>query len=403
MKSVLGLLVLLLFAGPSVSFFKYERIIPATSSAGQHYIVMDETIWQHARPDLGDLRLYAADREVGYAVDIERGGAEIEQKEIRVLQPAAIAGKTQFLLDMSGVAEYDRVALRLGTKNFVAHARVSGQDDPHGSHWALLGTTTIYDLSAEKLGRNSTLQVPPATYKFLQVVIDNSVKPAEVLGGTAGITRSEKAVWRGVGSSPTVEQKDKGTVLTFTVPQNAPVERIVFDIDPSQPNFRRDLEIEGANRNLLGSGEITRVHMQRGGQKIDVEQMSADIAGRGQGTLKVVVHNGDDPPLKITGARLEQYERRIYFDAASGNAVTLYYGDTQLSAPVYDYAKLFQKDANASAIDLGAETGNGGYTGRPDGRPWSERHPAVLWGAIIGAVLVLGALALNSLKSSTAQ
>ncbi len=265
MKCGLGLLALLLFAGPSVSFFKYERVIPATSSAGQHYIVVDETIWQHARPDLGDLRLYSGDREVGYAVDTERGGAEVEQKEIRVLQPAAIAGKTQFLLDMSGVAEYDRVALRLATKNFVAHARVSGQDDPHGSRWALLGTTTLYDLSAEKLGRNGTLQIPLATYKFLQVVIDNSVKPAEVLGGTAGITRSEKAVWRGIGSGPSVGQKDKDTVLTFTVPQNAPVERIVFDIDPSQPNFRRDLAIEGANqRQLSGFGrDHPRAHAAR--------------------------------------------------------------------------------------------------------------------------------------------
>ncbi len=57
--------------------------------------------------------------------------------------------------------------------------------------------------------------------------------------------------------------------------------------------------------------------MQREGQKIDVEQMSAEIGGRGPGMLKAVVHNGDDPPLKIAGARLEQYERRIYFDSRS--------------------------------------------------------------------------------------
>jgi hypothetical protein len=402
-KAAVGLLAALLFAGPSISFFRYERPMPPANSAGQRYIAVDDAIWQHARPDLGDMRLYSEGHEIAYALDTERGGAEVEQKEIRVLQPATIAGKTQFLLDMSGIAEYDRVALKLGTRNFVAHARVSGQDDPHGSRWALLGTTTLYDLSDERLGRNSALQFPLSTYKFLQVSIDNAVKPSEVLGGTAGITRSEKAVWRGVANAPATAQQGKDTVLTFHVPPNAPVERIVFEIDPAQPNFRRDLEIEGAEGNWIGDGEIARVHMQRGGQKIDVEQQTVYVNGRGHSPLKAIIHNGDDPPLKISDARLEQYERRIYFDATSGMPISLYYGDKQLGAPVYDYAKLFQKDAAASAIELEAETANAFYAGRPDGRPWSERHPAVLWGAILAAVLVLGTIALRSMRSTVAS
>ena len=401
MRAGLGLLTLLLFAGPSVSFFKYERVAPAPNTPGQHYVVVDEAVWQHARPDLGDLRLYSGGGEIGYSLDVERGSAEIEQREVRVLQPAVIGGKTQFLLDMSGVGEYDRVALRIATKNFLGHARVSGQDDPHGSRWALLGTTTLYDLSAERLGHNGTLQIPRATYNYLEVVIDNSVKPSEVLGATAGITRSEKAVWRSIGSVPTITKQGKDTVLTFTVGPGVPMERIVFEIDPRQPNFRRDVEIEGTARNPMGSGEIARVHMQRGGQKIDLEQTSANMGGRGPEKLSVIVHNGDDPPLKIRAAHLEQYERRIYFDAP-GSAVRLYYGDAPLGAPIYDYAKLFQKDANADAVELGAETSNSDYKGRPDGRPWSERHPAVLWAAIIAAVLVLGALAVKSMRSAAA-
>ena len=54
--------------------------------------------------------------------------------------------------------------------------------------------------------------------------------------------------------------------------------------------------------------------------------------------------------LKITRARLQQYERRIYFDCDAGTALALYYGDEKLNAPVYDYAKLFQVDANAGQL-----------------------------------------------------
>jgi hypothetical protein len=114
-----------------------------------------------------------------------------------------------------------------------------------------------------------------------------------------------------------------------------------------------------------------------------------------------MIHNGDDAPLKITGARLQQYERRIYFDADSGTQPRLYYGDAKLEAPVYDYAELFQKDANTAQALLGSEEANTSYSGRPDDRPWSERHPAVLWAAIIAAVLILGGIAMRSMKTAT--
>jgi len=405
MKTALGLLAAFLVAGASIPYFKYQRHV--RGSGGQQYFVVDETVWQDARPDLGDLRLYLAGKEVPYALQIESGRSETERKEFRVLQPAMVGAKTQFLLDMSGVAEYDRVELKLATKNYVAHARVEGQDDPHGGSWADLGTTTLYDLSDEKLGYNSTLQIPLSTYKYLRVTIDTTVKPSDVRSGTAGITRASKVVLRTISAGPHPSQQGqsqlaKDTVMTFSVPENVPVERLVLEIDPAQPNFQREIEFQGDKDQYLGSGEICRIHMQRNGQRIDVEKTSLDIGAIGERTLKAIIHNGDDQPLQITGANLQQYERRIYFDSAPGAEYTLYYGDKKLDAPVYDYARLFQRDPGASQASLGGEESNAAYTGRPDERPWSERHPAVLWAAIVAAVLVLGAIALKSMRKTAA-
>jgi uncharacterized protein DUF3999 len=401
MRTTLGLLAALLVAAPSISYFNHQRQIQAMNSSGQHYAVVDETLWQHARPDLDDLRIYSAEKEIPYRLTMEQDSSETEQKQCRVLQPGTVDGKTRFLLDMSGVPEYDRIELKLGTKNFVAHARVEGQDDPHGAKWAVLGTTTLYDLSDERLGHNYTLQIPLTTYKYMRVTADNPVKPSDVEGGSAGITRAQKAVWRDLSSEPKQTQQGKDTILTFSVPGNVPVERVILSIDPAQQNFLRGMEIQGDKGERFGSGEIRRVHMRRNGQKIDTEQTSLDLRGTTQGALKVIIHNGDDAPLKVTGARLQQYERRIYFDADSGGQPKLYYGDAKLEAPVYDYAKLFQEDANAGQVSLGAEEANAAYIGRPDDRPWSERHPAVLWVAIIAAVLILGSIALRSMKGTT--
>src|SRR5262245_45225040 len=133
MKTLLTLAAFTLFAGASIPYFKYFRNVEG-AGAGQRYVVIDETTWQHARPDLGDLRLYAADNhEIAYARTEQRGDFSAEQKQVKVLQPGAVGDKTQFFLDMEGLAEYDRVELKLKARNFVSKVRVEGQDDLHGA------------------------------------------------------------------------------------------------------------------------------------------------------------------------------------------------------------------------------------------------------------------------------
>jgi len=318
-------------------------------------------------------------------------------------------------MDMTDVAEYDHIALRLATKNFVAHARVEGQDDLHGKNWALLGESILYDLSKENLGANSVLRLPLSTYKYLRVTIDGPVKPADVVGASSEFRQEQKAVWRNVGGAPTIAEmpagvarndssrrSGKGTELTFTVPENVPVNRVTVDIDPAQPNFRRSVQVEGDKDAYIGSGEISRVHMVRQAQKIDTDDYDVSFSTVGHKTIKVIIDNGDDPPLKIRSARLQQLEHRLYFDAPASGALTLYYGDEKLDPPVYDYAKLFLLAKDAAPAQLGAEQSNAAFTGRPDERPWTERHPAVLWIAIVAAVLILGAIALRSMKTAVA-
>jgi len=407
-----ALMAAVIFAGPAISYFKYQRPLQAPPG-GQRYVAVDEAIWKNARPDLGDLRLYNGQQEVPYALMVERGSRESDNKDVRVLQQSVVGGKTQFVIDMADVAEYDHIALKLAAKNFVAHARVEGQDDLHGKQWALLAESILYDLSKEDLGGNSILRLPLSTYKYLRVTIDGPVKPDDVLGATSEFRQEQKAVWREVGGAPAAAERPaaaargessregKATVLTFTVPENVPVDRVTFDIDPAQHNFRRSVQVTDDKDAYIGSGEIDRIHMVRSGEKIDSDEHDVSFSAVGHKTIKVIINNGDDPPLKLTSARLQQLERRIYFDAPASGQITLYYGDDKLEPPVYDYAKLFLLAKDAAPAQPGGETANVGYTGRPDERPWTERHPAVLWIAIVAAVLVLGAIALRSMKSAT--
>ncbi len=399
MKLAVAAVAIALFATPQLSYFKYDRAVE-TTGVGQRYIVVDDAIWQHARPDLGDLRLFAGAREIPYKLATQSGSAEKERKEVPVLQQSTVDGKTQFLVDMTDVGEYSRVELKLGAKDYVAHATVDGADDPHAKTWARLGDGILYELSSERLGSNSTLRLPVARFRYLRITLDGPVKPKDVLGASTELGNGQPPVYAAVPTSVRHEQSGKDTVYIFYVASKAPINRIEFTIDPAQGNFWRSVEVHGDGESWLGSGEISRIHMVRNGRKIDSENYVVPVSLRDHKDFRVVIHNGDDAPLKVTSVALRQYERRVYFDAPAQEQLTLYYGDEKLQEPEYDYTRLFQLDNAAAAATLGPETVNTTYTGRPDDRPWSERHPAVLWGAIVAAVLVLGALALRSLKSS---
>lgn len=402
MKMFFATLASFLLLVPSASHSKYRRSVQ-TSGAGQNYVAVDETIWNHARRDLSDLRLASADAETPYALVVERGSSEEQRTELTVLQQTTAGGKTQFLIDMSGLAEYDHVQLKLSTRNFVAHAQVEGADDPHARSWAGLGSTILYDLSHESLGSNTMLRLPRAMYKYLRVTIDGLVAPSDVQGATSQMAEDHPAVWREVSVTPMQTQSGKDTIFTFAVSEKVPVDRVTFSVNPSPTtNFRRDVELRNDKDSWLGSGYVERVHMVRGGRKIDSEEYKVALSGIGHTTIKVIVHNGDDRPLNFAGARLEQLERRIYFDTTGPAQLTLYYCDEKLSAPVYDYAKLFQRAKSVSAATLGPESANAAYSERPDERPWSERHPVVLWIAIIAAVAGISVIALRSMRTATA-
>ena len=214
MKLSFALAGLVLFAGSSLSYFQYQRPVQP-AGAGQNYIAVDETLWRHAKADLGDLRLYSGQTEIPYALITEYGSQQSQKTSVPVLQQSRVSGNTQFLVDMSGLAEYDHVNLELSTKNFVAHAKVEGSDDPHAKTWALLGDSILYDLSKENLGGNRVLRLPRATYKYLRVTVDGPVKPEDIVSASSEQAEDHPAQWRDVSGDPQQSQNGKDTVFTF--------------------------------------------------------------------------------------------------------------------------------------------------------------------------------------------
>ncbi len=394
-----------LTGGPSISYFTNVRDVRISQPGQQNYFVVDEEIWARARPDLADLRIHDGESQVQYALREHRGGTSSHEEPAKILNLGSVGGRTEFDLDMSNLetgetGEYDRIRLQLDARNFVVTASLAGSNELGAKAATQLPPATLYDFTREELGSNPVLKLPPSTFHYLRVKLSAGISPAQVKGASVYNLQETKTVWTSVGSCGAASQMARTTVISCNSPVRVPVDRVRFRVDPKQVNFRRAVVLSDASDHRYGtSGEITRVRMNRGGTTVVSEEMDVLLGGESSGQLKITVDNGDNPPLAISGVELLSVERRVYFDPQGKSLLRLYYGDDKLGAPVYDYARFFKADPAAAKAELGPGAHNEAYSGRPDDRPWSERHKAVLWLAMLLAVFVLAALAIRGLTA----
>jgi hypothetical protein len=398
-------------------YFSNTRDVHIAQPSQTNFLVVDEEIWSHARPDLGDLRLYSDSTTVPYALRVQGSAEYSEQHPVKVLNKGIVPDATQFLLDMNGVDVYDEVTLEINQRNFDRMATVAGANTPDALTWTTLTTAPIFDFTKQKLGSNVTIKVPPSNLRYLRVAISNKgldhgndILPSQVTGAKAANTYRANDVWDDVPRGALIfAVKTLGSVIRFDLPRAVPIGRIHFSIPADKINFRRPVTIETRDDEKqfksedegwqpIASGDLTRV--RSAGNKIH-EQLDIATHDTRAAHWRVTIQNGDDPPLPVQ-LTAQTLERRVYFDPHGATVLKFYYGDDKVNAPVYDYNKFF-RDADAPAAvaaTLGPAMHNPDFSPRPDERPWSERNGWVLWVAMIVAVLGIGSIALRGLKKT---
>ncbi|MGB9030787.1 MAG: DUF3999 family protein [Acidobacteriaceae bacterium] len=402
-------------AMPEMRYFRYERpVAGAGSRAGQTCVALDAGIFAHAAPGLTDARLYRGTTETPFVI---REVAPVDQKQ-REIAPLNLGKKHSQTTFEAAMPEerYSDVELNVTATNFIATVAVTGSHTESGTEGTELGMFTIFDLSGQKLGRSTVLHLPESDFRYLYFAIAGPVKPEDVAGLSVERVPA-KQQYVTVADTNRVLEKGRETTVEFKLPANVPVERVEFVVGAEPANFSRDVTVQvvpviGGKHTtdqeppapVESSGNLLRLHATRDGHRIDEEHLAVDAPwvefGGAGSTWTVTIDNGDDAPLAITDVRLEMAERKLCFDAASGASYTLFLGDPVLSAPRYDYATLFVPEADAAQATLGPEQPNPEYEARPDARPFTERHPALLWVALVLVVVLLGVVAVRTAKET---
>jgi len=416
MKLISAALLLAVFAAtPEFRYFRYQRAIELKSQAqqsGQACLSIDPEVFAHAAPQLADLRLYSNGTETPYTIRTSTSTSGSE-KIVPLLNTGVRNGQTVFDAEMPE-GRYSDLELTIGAHDFIATVTVTGSSALAGGPQTKLGDFTIFDLTRQRLGRSTVLHLPESNMRFLHFRVAGPLKPDDVTGLSVGRMPSTPARYRAVAETSQAVQKDRTEVIEFNLPANVPVDRIVFEPTASPSVFSRDVTVSATAipqkpadeqtpppYSVTTTGNLLRVHTTEEGRRIDEERLTVESPPEQFDTpskMTITIANGDDVPVSFRSVRLEMLERALCFDAATGATYTLYYGDPALSTPQYDYARLFSHRPNALQATAAAEQPNVAFQPRPDERPFTEKHPILLWIALIAVITVLGIIAFRSQK-----
>jgi len=414
MKLLIGpLLLLTVAASPDTRYFRYQSPVKnAAVRSGQSCAVLDAGIYAHAAPQLADLRLYREGVETPYVIRQDTS-VEADRKSIPLLNKGVRGGRTVFDAGMPDTP-YSDLELAITGQDFVATVTVSGSRGQADGTETRIGSFTVFDLTGQKLSRSTVLHLPELDFRFLHFSVAGPLKPESITGLSVERLPANQPRYQTIAESGQVTQKGRSSILEFTIPAHVSVDQIAFVPGAHPALFSREVGIriapvaqpdssDGAEpeRPVAASGNLIRIHSIRDGHKIDEERLTIAAPWTGFATATkwtVSLDNGDDAPLALEHVRLQMLERMLCFEAEANAHYALFYGDSTLTAPHYDYATLFTPQPDASQATVGPEQANPAYQPRPDERPFTERHPALLWVALFAVVALLGGLALRSAK-----
>jgi hypothetical protein len=399
---------------PDVRYFRYQRPlqgIPQQST--QACFVLDPGLFAHSAAGLADLRLYRNRNETLYLIQTSGPAPATAEGSIAPLNLGSRAGEIVFDAAMPS-GTFNDLQLKVSAHDFIATVRVSGSQQQAGPV-TKIGSYTIFDLTHQRLGRSTILHLPASDFRYLHFAVSGPLRSDDIDGLTIPQASTIHASYVAVAETSQATRKDRSTIIEFTIPAHIPVDRVTFKV-PAQPaNFSRDVTISAAEispkpidesapppQSFTSSGNLLRVHILEENRRIDQESLEVDTlhaAFNEPSRWTISIDNGDNAPLMPSSVRLEMFERDLCFQS-SPDDYTLYYGDPALNAPRYDIGQfLVISSSSAARVTTAPEQRNPEYQPRPDQRPFTERHPALLWTALAIVIALLGLIALRSARA----
>jgi hypothetical protein len=376
-----------------------------------NYIAIGPDVLTHAAEGTSDLRVLDENGiETPYVVRTSIGVTKTESWQATIRENSFVPGKyTQLVLDL-GVYPRFHNAVRLDTpeSDFILWAEVDASDDART--WRIVKERApISRFRREGLDGNQTIHYSENNARYLRVQVREDDKQFPVTGASvfpSSLARKDviPEQWIALQDARGPDDNSPAGQTTWTLDlgnTHAPINSLAFSTNQQEfyRGVRISFSVDGKEWTGGGGGEIYRYQEDaRNEESLRVPAYSYS----GARFWRVEILNGNDAPLSNVRLSASMIPHLALFRPAAGHTYRIAYGNEKALSPRYDLERTLHISATEEAFAdaLGPEQENAGYQ---DPRPFSERHPAVLWGSLALAVILLGYTALRTMRTPPAN
>jgi hypothetical protein len=388
--------------------WRYSRSIQPEHADTLNFVTLDRAIFSHSENQLADLRMIDdLGQELPYEV---RSQITPPPDPVRVAatlrENSFVPGKfTQVVLDLGEhTGFHNNLRVQTNESDFINWVEVAASDDAH--LWRIVNARApISRFRKENLEGNQTIRYSENNARYLRLRIQEAAHTFEVTGVevfSSPAMKTESPAETGVllTSLLTPDSNGAPSQTQWTVDLgSAAIPVAKFNFDTTQPEFYRAVRLltstDQKEWQSVGGGEIHRFVVNGKTE----ESLGVQCYGMwGPRFWRVEVLNANDAPLSAVHLSLVIPLRFVLFHPAQNRSYRLIYGNARATSPQYDLGRTLHIQANEVIVhlELGTEEATSNYA---DPRPFTERHPNLLWVALGVAVVLLGSAALRAMRT----
>jgi hypothetical protein len=380
---LLGLLLSPAFAAEAPAF-QFSRAVVSPDSSQQSLVAvkLDTEVYSHGAVDFRDLRLVDQDAvETPFLLQkiasrktlVQR---DVQQGKIETLSKTADDSISVTVTLQPDAANADGLRLVTTQRDFEYSLQVQGSVD--GNSWQnLVDDAAIYDYSRFAAISKREVELPGNQFRYFKIIVAKATQTrgAELLEltrslqGNAEQQRSEKLqlrseplhieaveFWHNRSEAVAdIAEQFEYPLTAYKVSEDSEHQTSLIDIEsPAVPlsgfslhsetaNFSRDAEVQIPQQRGIENRWQTIVHDRLEAlhfQDINREQTTLTFAEQRQSHYRIVIHNQDNPPLKIGSVSALGNGYQLLFLSQAGKSYWLQYGNGQAELPRYDTASI---------------------------------------------------------------
>jgi hypothetical protein len=385
--------------------WRYSRPIEISDHVGPSKISVPMNLYTRLDDGFSDLRIVdEAGREIPFLLYDKNIRAPVETRHATIRENSFVPDKyTQLVIDLGEKPAFHNAAeIHTPQTDFIDWVEVAASDD--ANVWRIVkDRAPISGFSKENIVGSRLVHYSDNNARFLRIRIFESARQFPVSSVDVLFSREfQEPIRAALPSQFTPDPTAPAAASRWIADLGAgsfPVSGVA--IETSQPEFFRIVHMQtsedGQEWQYYFSGEIYR-YKQGDKQAESLRVFSHE--GWHQRFWRIEVLNGNDAPLADARPTLLTIPYLVLFYPQSGHSYRLIYGNSAAKTPRYDLSRTFdyQAEPGAKVASLGQEEATSNYL---DPRPYTERHPYLLWFALIIAVILLAYAAFRALCAPT--